>query len=148
MSEAVLTAARSRTLAAVAQRVLPSDDGPGAAETGAAGCCERALQHPCFRGLRPHLERVLDGLDARAERLHGKEFAACAPGEQDEALRALESDPNPFLRFVFRWLVELSVEGFLCDPVHGGNRDFLGWAAVGARAEDLRSGLCLGARED
>ena len=106
------------------------------------------MLHPCFRGLRPGLESVLDWLQSRALGLHATDFAACAPGEQDEVLRALEQDPNPMLRFLFRWLVELSVEGYLGDPVHGGNRDFLGWGAVGARAEDLRSGLCLGARED
>jgi hypothetical protein len=145
MSEAVLTAPRSKTLAAVAARILPSDGGPGAAETAAATCCERALQHPSFAGLRPPLESVLDWLQAQAESRHATEFAACAPGAQDELLRALEQNPNPFMRFLFRWLVELGIEGFLCDPVHGGNRDFLGWSAVGLRAEDLRSGLCLGA---
>jgi hypothetical protein len=146
LSEPAFTPGRRSTLRAVVQRILPGSDGPGAAGTDAAVGCERAVLHPCFRGLRPGIERVLDRLQSRAGQLYGKEFAACSTEEQDELLRALEQDPNPWTRFLFRSLIGFSLEGFLGDPVHGGNRSFLGWEAIGLRAEDVRSGFCRGAQ--
>jgi hypothetical protein len=41
-----LTGEQQKTLAAAVERILPSDDGPGAAETGAAAYIERLLDMP------------------------------------------------------------------------------------------------------
>jgi gluconate 2-dehydrogenase gamma chain len=147
-SQLALTVERRKALRAVVERILPGDQGPGAAATDAAGGFEGAMLHPFFRGLRPGIEGLLDRLQAQAGQLHGKEFPACTPGEQDEMLRALEQDPNPWTRLLFRSLIGFSLEGFLGDPVHGGNRSFLGWEAIGLQAEQVRSGLCLEAREE
>jgi gluconate 2-dehydrogenase gamma chain len=146
-AQADLPATRRRTLAAAVARILPAGDGPGAAETGVAGAVESALAAPFFRGIRGGFEQALDGLEARARALHGRAFSACAAAEQDALLRAIEEDPSPWTRFVFRSLVELSLEGFLGDPVHGGNRGFLGWEWIGLAPEDVRSGRCRGERE-
>jgi hypothetical protein len=140
------TPERGRTLRAVVERILPGDQGPGGAATHAAAGFESALLHPVYRGMRPGVEAVLDRLQSQAAKLHGQDFAACAPVEQDELLRALEQDPNPWTRLLFRSLIGFTVEGFLGDPIHGGNRDFLGWQAIGLQAEDVRSGFCQGAR--
>lgn len=137
---------RRRTLAAAVERILPAGDGPGAAEAGVAAGVERALGEPFFRGLRPAIEQALDRLEARAEELHARGFAACAAGEQEALLGALAEDPSPWARFVFRTLVELAVEGFLGDPIHGGNRGFLGWEWIGLTPADVRSGRCRGER--
>jgi len=147
-SQPGFTPERRSTLQAVVERILPGVDGPGAAQTDAAVGFESAMLHPCYRGLRSGVERVLDRLQSQAGQLYGKEFSACAPGEQDELLRALAEDPNPWMRLLFRSLVGFSLEGLLGDPVHGGNRDFLGWQAIGLQAEHVRSGLCRGERED
>jgi hypothetical protein len=144
--EFALTPERSGTLRAVVERILPGSEGPGAAATDAAAGVERALLHPFFRGLLPGIEKLLDRLQSDARRLHGQEFCSCAPEGQDELLRGIERDPNPWARFLFRSLIGLSLEGHLGDPVHGGNRDFLGWEALGLRPEDVRSGLCRGAQ--
>lgn len=146
MSEAALTVERKSTLEAVAQRLLPSGEGPGAAETRAADAFERALQHRAYHGFRPHIERMLDGLQAQALERHGGSFESCPPAAQDELLRQLEENPDPRVRFVFRTLIELTLEGFLCDPVQGGNRDFLGWEYLGLNREDVQQGFCLGER--
>jgi hypothetical protein len=147
LSLPAFTPERRSTLHAVVERILPGGDGPGAAETGAAVGFESAMLHPCYRGLRAGIEGVLDRLQSRAEELYGKHFSACAQGEQDELLRAIEQDPNPWTRLLFRSLIGFSLEGLLGDPIHGGNRDFLGWEAVGLQAEDVRSGLCRRAGE-
>ena len=141
------TPERRKTLEAVVDRILPGTDGPGARKTAVAVSVERAMLHHALRGLRPGIEAFLDGLHARASELHGTGFAACAPAEQDDLLRDLERDPNPGMRFLFRSLIGFSLEGLLSDPIHGGNRDFLGWHSIGLRAADVRSGLCRGARE-
>lgn len=140
------TPERRSTLRAVVERILPGDQGPGAAATDAAAGFEGALLHPVFRGMRPGIEAVLDRLQAQAAKLYGRDFPACAPGERDELLRALEQDPNPWTRLLFRSLIGFTVEGFLGDPIHGGNREFLGWQTIGLRADDVRSGFCQGAR--
>jgi hypothetical protein len=138
---------RRRTLQAVVERILPGTDGPGAAKTDVAVSFEGAMLHPALRGLRPGVEAILDRLHREAADLHGREFSGCAPGEQDDLLRALERDPNPGIRFLFRSLIAFSLEGLLGDPVRGGNRDGLGWEAIGLRASEVRSGLCREARE-
>jgi hypothetical protein len=143
----VLTPERSQTLEAVVDRILPGTDGPGAAATAVAAAFERAMLHRSLRGVRHGIEQLLDRLQAQAGELYAREFSQCDPGAQDEMLRALEQDPNPWTRFVFRSLIGLSLEGLLGDPVHGGNRDGGGWQAIGLRAADVRSGLCYGAGE-
>jgi hypothetical protein len=142
----VFTPERQRTLAAVVERILPGTDGPGARETAVATALERALQHRFFLALRGAFEQWLDLLDAQARQRDAKAFAACGAGDQDELLRAIEQGPNPWTRVLFRSLIALSLEGLLGDPIHGGNTDFRGWAAIGLQPDDVRSGLCRGER--
>ena len=145
-SQPALTPERRSTLRAVVERILPGDWGPGAVAADAAAGSERAILDPFFRGLLPGIVGVLDRLQSQAGQLHGREFSACAPAEQDGLLRALEQDQNPWTRFIFRTLIGFSLEGLLGDPVHGGNRSFAGWQAIGMQADHVRSGLCGGAR--
>ncbi len=141
-----LTTERSQTLRAVAGRVLPGVEGPGAVATDAAAGFEQALRHPFMRGLRPGVEALLDRLRAGAAQLHGRDFAACSAEQQDDLLRALERDPNPWTRWLFRSLIAFTLEGLLGDPSHCGNRDFKGWQSAGLDAADVRSGLCRAGR--
>jgi hypothetical protein len=146
-SAPALTTGRSKTLEAVVARILPGTDGPGAAKTDVIVSVERAMRHPALRGLRPGIERMLDQLDAVAYERYGTVFCARAADEQDDLLRALERDADAGSRFLLRSLIGFSLEGLLGDPVLGGNRDFLGWKAIGLRAADVRSGFCRGERE-
>jgi hypothetical protein len=142
-----LTAPRRATLHAVVMRVLPGTHGPGAARTAAHVGVERALREPALGGLRPAIEALLDALDADAAQAYGTPFAACATGNQEALLRGVAQAPNPVMRFLFRALIGLSLEGLLGDPGHGGNRDSLGWRAIGLQAEDVRSGRCRDSQE-
>lgn len=141
-----LTLERRRTLEAVVGRVLPGRYGPSAADADVIAAVEAALQQRLWRGTLPWIDRALDELTARATASAGCEFCACSPAVQDELLRALECDPHPVLRAVFRWLVGLSLEGLLGDPAHGGNRNGRGWSAIGLSVDEVRSGLCRGSR--
>jgi len=126
-----LSAERRRTLAAASARILPSDDGPGAAETGVVDYIDGALRDRWHRHFVPLMERGLDFLEALARESHGTDFGACTPEQQDAVLHRAQRFPNNDARRFFQRLVELTLEGFLCDPVHGGNGDRLGWRFLG-----------------
>jgi gluconate 2-dehydrogenase gamma chain len=122
-----LAAVQRRILVAAVSRILPSDDGPGATETGVAEYIERALGDPWHRHFRPLFERGLGFFEVLAWNTKGKDFASCTADEQDEVLRVAEEFPNNDARRFFVTLVHLALEGFLCPPSHGGNRGELGW---------------------
>lgn len=75
----------------------------------------------------------------------GKKFAELSPAEQDQALAAMEKgmdgaqgfDSLPSATF-FAMLWGNTKEGFFSDPIHGGNKDLVGWKLInfpGARAD-------------
>jgi hypothetical protein len=93
------------------------------------------------------MEAMLDQLQAHSEQRYGAEFSSCSADQQDMLVGAIEQDENPAMRFLFRSLIALSLEGLLGDPAHGGNRDFLGWEFIGRRPGDVRAGFCRAAQE-
>lgn len=143
-----LTSTRRATLDALAARILPGTDGPGAAATDVGTAIDHAIRHRALRGMRRAIEQLLDRLDSQAHDRCAAPFSACAPGDQDALLCVLERDPSPWTTLLFNTLIGLSLEGLLGDPVHGGNRDGRGWESIGLRVCDVRSGLCREVRED
>jgi gluconate 2-dehydrogenase gamma chain len=126
-------------LAAATSRLLPSEDGPGAAETRVVDYIELALQDRWHADFVPLLRRGLDFLQHLAGQ--GRSFAACSPEEQDEILCQVQKFPNNEARKFFETLIDLTLEGFLCDPRHGGNRAGLGWKYIG---RTFSNSPCLG----
>lgn len=137
-----LTDLQRRTLVAAAERILPSDDGPGARETGAAEYVAAALGEERLRGWRPLFLHGLDRLEAIAGAVLGTGFAEARPDQQDEALRQLQVLPDPASRRFFAQLVRLCVEGFVATPGSGGNRDGLGWRYVGYPPAEMEGDGC------
>jgi gluconate 2-dehydrogenase gamma chain len=137
-----MTREQQRALAAAVERILPSDDGPGAKETGAAAYIERLLETDGFRSWQPLFDDGLDRFEELAQELHGQSFSAGSPEQRDEVLRRFQAEPDRLRRIFFRKLVSLSLEGFLCDPAHGGNRGGLGWSYL--EVPEARAGYCLG----
>ncbi|MBW8784538.1 MAG: gluconate 2-dehydrogenase subunit 3 family protein [Novosphingobium sp.] len=78
---------------------------------------------------------AIQAIDAVSTRMHGQAFAALNGDRQDDFLRVLESgaialdgvDGQAF----FGLLLQNTIEGFFCDPVHGGNKDMIGWKLIG-----------------
>ncbi|HSN87726.1 MAG TPA: gluconate 2-dehydrogenase subunit 3 family protein [Thermoanaerobaculia bacterium] len=126
-----------RTLAAAAERILPSDDGPGAAETGVAETVAAALGEERLWGWFPLFSRGLDRLEAMAREAYGIGFAEASPEQRDEVLRRLQEIPEPPLRHFFAQLIRLCVEGFV-----GQNGP--GWRYVGYPPEEMEGDGCLG----
>ena len=130
-----LTDAQQRTLAAAVERILPSDDGPGAAEAGAAGYIERLLE-TSFHSWQPLFDDGLARFEELAAELYGQPFPEGSPEERDEVLRRFQAEPDRLRQTFFRKLVSFTLEAFLGDPAH------LGWTWLDA--PEARPGHCLG----
>jgi gluconate 2-dehydrogenase gamma chain len=132
-----LDAATKRTLEAVAARILPGDATfPGARETNVVTFIDRQLAIAPMSKLVPAITALALALNE-----HG-DFATLRGVRQDEIIEALSRGtlgtqlPE---RELFRVLHGFVLEGFLCDPKHGGNKDQLGWRAVGFPEPTLRT---------
>jgi gluconate 2-dehydrogenase gamma chain len=113
------------------ERVLPSDDGPGAREADAAGYADWYARQPGFRNIQHPLVFGLGLLEQLALSMHGASFAACTPGQQDEVLRKVQNIPHVTAQRFFSVLVWLTLSGFLCPPEYGGNQRRAGWDFIG-----------------
>lgn len=141
-------------------RLIPTDDlGPGAREAGATVFIDRQLagaygaaqtwymQGPWADGsagqgyqsrMTPaELYRAaIKAIDEHCRSaLGGKAFRELGEAQQDELLAHLEKGevdlgPVPAKTF-FELLLQNTVEGFFSDPIHGGNRDMVGWKMIG-----------------
>lgn len=89
-------------------------------------------------------------LDKRADDAHGRPFVGLDEAEQDEILRGLERGTTaPTINYggpeepalqqtnaesdldFFGLLVTHTRQGFLADPIYGGNRGQVGWQTIG-----------------
>ena len=122
---------------AIAARILPTDDLPGAIEAGCVDFIDKALAHEDASAL-PAYQRALRELDRVCLGSEGGRFAALEPAVQDGILAALEegrlagwnaaaADPVAF----FATIRMHTILGFVLDPRHGGNRDHVGWQVMG-----------------
>lgn len=134
------------TLGAMCERLVPSEDGAGAREAGVAEYVNRALSTrfcaPWYPGIREGLRR----LDRLSLDRWKSPFANLNVDWKDQAIRFLQAggcDEDSFRgeSFVHR-LLELTLEGFLGDPVHGGNRGETGWQYIGTKPGGPRPGSC------
>jgi gluconate 2-dehydrogenase gamma chain len=122
---------------AIAARIIPTDDEPGATEAAVVNFVDKALANE-DKALVPVYQAGLAGIDAVAKQRFTKSFVALAAGEQDEILAALETGkadgwPKGGVGAAdfFVAVRAHTIFGFLCDPVYGGNRDHVGWKVVG-----------------
>jgi gluconate 2-dehydrogenase gamma chain len=120
-----LDGVEAKEIEALAEQILPSDDGPGARETGVIYFIDRALT--TFDSDRREMYR--SGL-VNVQKERGKLFpgsvsiAALTPGQQMELMRAIETTE------FFDLLRTHTVLAFLADPKYGGNQDGAGWKYI------------------
>ena len=106
--------------AAIAARLIPTTDTPGATEAGVIYFFDRAWGDELSRFLGPvrgFLQAINDELGTR--------FATMGEAEQDNVLKANEKDPR------FELLRTTTIFGFLSMAKHGGNKDHLAWDLLG-----------------
>ncbi len=121
----VLNPADAKEIEALAEQILPSEDGPGARETGVIYFIDRALT--TFDSDKREMYR--SGLAAvqnkRNELFPGSiSIAALTSKQQVELMRAIEASE------FFDLLRTHTVLGFLADPKYGGNRNGAGWEYI------------------
>jgi gluconate 2-dehydrogenase gamma chain len=138
-----LDAAAYRALEAATARILPADGAfPGAREANVMDFIDRQLAIAPLSKIAPALIAIAHAFDDAARARKAREFAALAAAQQDEVLDALSRGalgtklPEKEL---FRVLHGLTLEGFLADPHHGGNKDMVAWKAIGFAEPTLRT---------
>lgn len=84
----------------------------------------------------------ISAADAAIKQATGKTFAELDEADQVAWLKKLEAGEVVFeqvpAKTFFALLLQNTREGFFCDPIHGGNKDMVGWTLVGfpgARAD-------------
>ena len=119
------TPGQARAVVAAAERIFPADElGPGATEIGVVDYVDATVAAD-RAGLGDLYRRGVERLDAEARARAGLSFADAPAEVQDVALARLEGTP------FFETLLLHTREGLFADPVHGGNRDMLGWRLLG-----------------
>lgn len=72
---------------------------------------------------------------ADLERSKRGAFEALPPAEQDAYLTALQEGRVELAsvpaKTFFDTLLAMTIEGFFCDPVYGGNQGKVGWSMIG-----------------
>ena len=129
-----LGAELDRTLAAIADRILPADElGPGASTAGVVHYINRSLSEWNQTDL-PTLKQGLADINEVAFARHSYEFAALTAEQQDQLLAELEAgklDKAVNGEIVFNRLLRLTLEGMFSDPFYGGNAGYVGWDLIG-----------------
>jgi gluconate 2-dehydrogenase gamma chain len=119
-----LTPSEAAELGAIAARIIPSDDTPGATEAGAIVFIDRVLGGSRAEFL-PRVREGLGSLLESAKAAHGTAFSALTAPQQDTLLRQIETSP------FFALLRYLTICGTFALPDYGGNRNHVGWNLVG-----------------
>lgn len=159
-THAYFTSAETDFMDAALGRLIPNDDlGPGAKEAGVTVFIDRQLSGPYGRAETWYMQgpwskgtkeqsyqlkltpaelyrQAIADVDAHCRRaFNDKTFAQLDADSQDKVLKGLESDKIELDRVpaktFFDMLWENTQQGFLADPMYGGNRDFAGWKLIG-----------------
>ena len=119
-------------LTAIAERIFPKTDTPGAVEIGAVNYIEIALAGD-YAALAPLYRQGLRVVQRYSRSKFGKHFIDLAAAEQDRVLGEFEAGvPDNFAQAAefFETLRYHVLEGVFCEPQYGGNKDMTGWRLV------------------
>jgi gluconate 2-dehydrogenase gamma chain len=121
---AILSAHQARQLEAIAARIIPATDTPGAREAGVVYFFDSILGKQ-MAGMKEALLAGLDAFEVDIDAHHpGARFTDFDDDAQDEILKAVED--RPFFGLVHT----LTVFGFFAMEKHGGNRNHLSWDLI------------------
>lgn len=114
-------------LAAIAARIIPSTDTPGATEAGVIHFFDNTFAAE----MRSELEDARSGLEALNESIRGVgTFAEQPVEEQDKALRSIEGSA------FFDLMRQMTIFGFFAMSKYGGNKDHVGWELLGFKGHN------------
>ena len=118
---AVLDAAEASDFAAIAARILPTTDTPGANEAGVIYFIDRAFSEE----MSGQLEFAREQLSQLNVEIGDGRFADLDEDAQDEVLHGMQSSP------LFQMMWAMTIFGFFAMPKHGGNKNKVGWDLIG-----------------
>lgn len=121
----VLTAKEARDFTAMAARIIPTTDTPGATEAGVIHFFDNAFasdMHAEYQAARSGLAEFNKAL---SELGHTEEFSALTAAQQDEFLRSRQDSE------FFELVRQMTIFGFFAMSSYGGNKDHIGWDLVG-----------------
>ena len=147
-------------LNAALDRLIPTDKlGPGAREAGVAFFLDQQMVSPYGRAERWYMQgpwregtkqqgyqlkltpaqlyrRAIAAIDAHCKAHYGnKVFAQLTAQQQDDLLHAMADGklnvPNAPVKEFMDMFWQNTQEGYLADPMYGGNRNFAGWKLIG-----------------
>lgn len=154
-----LSADQAALVGAIFDRLIPADAvSIGAVEAGCVTFLDHQLAGPYGKGssrysLGPfqhgtpeqgdqtpmgpgaYYRRGLPELDACVRQTHGKPFTELTAAQQDAFLESMEAGKARFRSIpsqtLFALLLQNVKEGYLADPIYGGNKDMAGWKMLG-----------------
>lgn len=120
------SAADAAEIESMAAQIIPTDDTPGAKEAGTIYFIDHALS-TFDKDEQPRYTQGIKELQAKTRELFpgATTFAGLTPAQQVQVLTAIEKTP------FFGLVRQHTIVGFLADPMHGGNRDQVGWKLIG-----------------
>jgi gluconate 2-dehydrogenase gamma chain len=145
---------------AAVDHLIPADDyGPGAIQAGVPEFIDRQMEMPYGHGKlwymqgpfhpesipemgyqinqspREAYRHGIQDCDAWCQKTHGKVFVELDRPTQEQVLKDLQSGKPEFesvpTKTFFDFLLSNTKEGFLADPIYGGNKGMVGWKLVG-----------------
>jgi len=136
---------------AMASRIIPSDETPGAKEAGVIYFIDRALVTFAMDSQDVYRDGLVDANTLLNEKFPGvKKFSAASPEQQDALLDALSSSKPKLTssrrnrmgsgaQSFFETLRYHTIAGFLIAPDSDrrGNRDGVGWKVIGRDPEHM-----------
>ena len=126
-SSAFLTlgADEARDFAAIAARIIPTTETPGATEAGVIHFFDNAFAGDMSGDLSTARAGLADFNAALAESGHSGRFDELTEDAQDDFLRSHEAGD------FFGLVREMTIFGFFSMSSYGGNKDHVGWDLIG-----------------
>ena len=118
---AVLAADEAADFSAIAARIIPTTDTPGATEAGVIHFFDQAFANEMCDALEP----ARAGLDELNDSIGDRRFSELDETEQDAKLNELDGS-----RF-FEVVRTMTIFGFFALSKYGGNKDNVAWQLIG-----------------
>jgi gluconate 2-dehydrogenase gamma chain len=127
-----LNSSEREILAAIAERIFPQTETPGAVEIGALDYIQIALAGD-YAALLPLYRQGLRAAEEHARLRFGTRFVGLSEAQQDVILGELEAGRVAQFKKAAEFFETVRyhvLEGVFCEPQYGGNKDMLGWRLV------------------
>jgi gluconate 2-dehydrogenase gamma chain len=121
----------------ICEQIIPRDDVPGAADSGAVTYIDRQLGGP-FARHRPTYRQGLASFGRTCLQVYGRSFHELTVADKIAALRSLEAGQapeglwdKPSPQAFFELVLAHTMQGFYGSPRHGGNRNYASYRMLG-----------------